>query len=98
MPLQTVEDVDQEAPLNEEDLLLEMVRSVVRRPEKVAIAATHGRDTTVLTITVDQDDIRHVFGREHRTIQALTHLIAKSAAMRNRRTIVNLDIDPELKD
>lgn len=75
-----------------------MVRSVVRRPNKVSISTTRGRETTVLTIAVDQDDIKHVIGREHRTIQALTHLIAKSAAMTNRRAIVNLEMKDDPRD
>ena len=84
------------APLAEEDLLLEVVRSVVRHPERVTIHTTHGREITVMTITVDPDDISHVIGRDHRTISALRHLLAKSAAMNGRKAIVNLDIQQEL--
>jgi predicted RNA-binding protein YlqC (UPF0109 family) len=83
------------SPLNEKDLLLEVVRSVVRHPERVTIHTVHGKEITVLTISVDPQDISHVIGREHRTIQAVRHLLAKSAAMNGRKAIVNLDIQPE---
>lgn len=81
--------------LEEEDLLLEIIRSVVRHPKRVTIDATRGKEITVLTISVDPEDISHVIGREHRTIQAVRHLLAKSAAMNGRKAIVNLDIQPE---
>lgn len=75
----------------EEALLLEVVRSVVRHPDRVTISTTHGKEISVLTITVDPQDISHVIGREHRTIQAVRHILAKSAAMNGRKAIVNLD-------
>lgn len=78
-------------PMEESELLLEMVRCVVRNPGKVSVSATRSRDTTVLTISVDEEDLKHVIGREHRTIDAITHLIAKSAAMGQHKAIVNLD-------
>ena len=84
------------APLAEEDLLLEVVRSVVRHPERVTISTTHGKEITVLTISVDPQDVSHIIGREHRTISAVRHLLAKSAAMNGRKAIVNLDIQQEL--
>jgi predicted RNA-binding protein YlqC (UPF0109 family) len=95
----TNQAANQEATtIDEKMLLLSMVQAVVRQPEKVAISTTRGRDVSVLTISVDPQDISHVIGKEHRTIQALTHLIAKSAAMVGRRVLVNLDIqnDPEV--
>jgi predicted RNA-binding protein YlqC (UPF0109 family) len=80
-------------PIDEVALLTTMVRAVSRQPEKVVVSATHGKNVTVLTVTVDSEDVSHVFGRDHRTIQSITHLVVKAAAMRGKRMIVNLDIE-----
>lgn len=84
-------------PFDPTSLLLDMVRAVVYHPDHVEISTTFGREITVLTISVDPEDMSHLIGRDHRTISALRHLIAKSAAMNGRKAIVNLDIQHELE-
>jgi len=81
---------DPEGVLDEGDLLLEIVRSIVRNPQKVEIKTERGPGTTVLTINVDPADRGHVIGRERRTMEALIHLFAKSATIEGRRTIIHL--------
>lgn len=79
-----------EGVLEEADLLLEVIRSLVRNPQKVSVDETRGTGTTILTITVDPSDRGHIIGREGRTIEAITHIFAKSASMEGRRTLVQL--------
>jgi hypothetical protein len=77
--------------LEEDDLLLELVRSIVQHPEKVHIEVTRGRSVTLLTITVDPSDRGHVIGREGRTLHALSHLFSKAAYLDGRKTIIQMD-------
>jgi len=89
---------DPESVLDESDLLLEIVRSIVRNPQKVEVVAERGPTTTVLTITVDPSDRGHVIGRERKTMEALIHLFAKSATLEDRRVIIRLagvDLRPQ---
>jgi predicted RNA-binding protein YlqC (UPF0109 family) len=81
---------DPDGVLDEGDLLLEVVRSIVRNPQKVEVVAERGPTTTTLTITVDPEDRGHVIGRERRTMDALIHLFSKSATIEGRRTIIRL--------
>jgi len=83
-------DDDPEGVLDEADLLLEVVRSIVRNPQKVEVSAKRGPTTTVLTITVDPSDRGHVIGRDRKTMDALIHLFCKSATIEGRRTLIHL--------
>ena len=81
---------DADGVLDEEDLLLEVVRAIVRNPQKVEVVAERGPTMTTLTITVDPEDRGHVIGRERRTMEALIHLFSKSATIEGRRTVIRL--------
>jgi len=83
-------NTDTDDVLEESELLLEMVRSIVNNPAKVSVEATKGKDTTLLILTVDPDDRGHVIGRDRRTLDALRHLFSKAAYLENRRTIIQL--------
>ena len=87
-----VSDLDHqdEGILEDSELLLELVKSIVRNPSKVSIDVARGKDTTLLTITVDDSDRGHVIGRDRKTIDAINHLFAKSAAMDSRRVVIQL--------
>jgi predicted RNA-binding protein YlqC (UPF0109 family) len=89
--IQPLEDTTDDGVLEESELLLEVVRSLVRKPEQVRIETIYGQSTTVLTIIVDPSDRGHVIGKDHRTIDAITHLFSKSAAMEKRRVLVQMD-------
>jgi len=77
--------------LEESELLLELVRSIVRSPEKVSVHSAKGRGTTVLTVTVDPSDRGQVIGREHRTLDAIMHLFEKAAGLDHRRVVIQLE-------
>lgn len=78
--------------LEESELLLELVRSIVRHPEKVKIDSAKGQTTTLLTIMVDPEDRGHVIGKEHKTLDAIIHLFVKAAYMDGgRQVLIQLD-------
>ena len=81
---------DEDLVLEESELLLELVRSVVRNPAKVSVEATRGRETTLLTLTVDPEDRGHVIGRERRTLDAIEHLFTKAAYIEGRKVVLQL--------
>lgn len=77
--------------LEESELLLELVRSIVSKPEAVSVDVVKGKSTTLLTLTVDPEDRGHVIGREHRTFEAIKHLFSKAAFLENRKVVIQLD-------
>jgi predicted RNA-binding protein YlqC (UPF0109 family) len=82
----TVDDV-----LEESELLLELIRSIVTNPAAVSVDAARGQKNTLLTITVDPKDRGHVLGKDHKTFDALQHLFSKAAYMCGRQLTIALD-------
>lgn len=86
-----------EGVLEESELLLELIRSIVRRPEKVSVKCDDGqgpatlRPATILTIHVDPEDRGHVIGKNHQTWGAIIHLFTKAAFMDGRKILIQLD-------
>jgi predicted RNA-binding protein YlqC (UPF0109 family) len=89
--LETNESETEGVVLDESELLLEVVRSIVCNPEKVEIETVRGEKTTVLTISVDNDDYGQVVGRFHRTLDAINHLFSKAASLEGRKVIIQLN-------
>jgi len=82
---------NEEGILEESDLLLEIVRSIVNHPEKVVVESTQGKETTLLTLKVDPEDYGQVIGKYHKTLDAIQHLFSKAAFLDGRRTIIQLN-------
>ena len=69
-------------------------RALVDAPEKVAVAESEQRGTTVVELTVAQGDTGKVIGRQGRIAEALRTLVAATAHHHGIRA--SLDIrDPE---
>jgi len=81
---------DDDFMLREDELLLEMVRAMVKHPNAVKIESTRGSETTLLTITVHPDDRGQVIGRERRTLDAMTHILSKAVYRDGRRVLLQL--------
>lgn len=77
--------------LEESELLLELIRSIVSKPEKVTVEATKAHRTTILTIAVDPSDRGHVIGKDHKTLVAIEHLFSKAAFLENRKVIIQVE-------
>lgn len=79
---------DPEAVLDEQDLLLEMVRAIVRHSDRVKIEAVRGEKTSLLSIYVDPEDRGQVIGKGHQTLEALQHIMMKTAFLDGERKVV----------
>jgi len=88
---ETISTDSESLVLTEEELLLELARSIVRKPEKVSVDVARGKAVTLLTLTVDPDDRGHVIGRNRQTLNAIIHLFGKSAYLDGRKVIIHLD-------
>jgi predicted RNA-binding protein YlqC (UPF0109 family) len=77
-------------PLTDSDLLTEILRAFVTRPEEIRVEESRQDNCTNLTIHVSQDDVGVVIGRDHSTIQALRHIFSRVAVANNSRTYVHI--------
>lgn len=77
-------------PLVDEDLLAEMVRALVDRPEAVRVEAVTRADAVELQVHVDPADRRHVIGRKGWMVMLLRQFFGVLAAHRNGKTTIEI--------
>ena len=73
------------------ELLEELAKRLVDRPEDVKVDAFEEDDgTVVLELTVAEDDYGKVIGRGGRTANALRTVVKAAAVRENRRVLVDI--------
>jgi predicted RNA-binding protein YlqC (UPF0109 family) len=73
------------------ELLEYLVRGLVEHPDEVRVNEVEEEDgTTVLELSVAQDDYGSVIGRGGRTVSALRTVVKTAAAKRERRVFVDI--------
>ena len=67
-----------------------LVRSLVKNPDQVCVAEREENDTWIYEVTVAQEDMGKVIGKQGRIAKAI-RTVAKAAATReNRRVMVEI--------
>lgn len=69
------------------ELLEEIARALVDKPEEVHVSEVAGEQTTVLELRVAQDDLGKVIGRQGRTARAIRTILG-AAGMKLRKHFV----------
>jgi uncharacterized protein len=73
------------------DLVEYLVKALVDRPDEVSVEEFEEDDgTVVLELSVADDDVGKVIGRNGRTVNALRTVIRASAVRHNRRVLVDV--------
>jgi predicted RNA-binding protein YlqC (UPF0109 family) len=72
------------------ELLEYLAQGLVERPDQVSVKEVQEQDTTVLELSVADDDYGNVIGRGGRTASALRAVIKSAGAKRNRRVFVDI--------
>jgi predicted RNA-binding protein YlqC (UPF0109 family) len=73
------------------ELLEELARRLVDRPEEVKVDQFEEDDgTVVLELSVDDDDYGKIIGRGGRTANALRTVVKAAAVRENRRVLVDI--------
>lgn len=82
------------AALTDQEFVESVVKSIVEKPEKVAVKRTIDERGVLIELKVDASDMGSVIGKEGRTAKALRTLLRVIGAKNNAR--VNLKIvEPE---
>ena len=71
-----------------QELLLHVVRPIVANPDSVSVQLVEGEAASVLELSVHEDDIERVRGREGRTLRSVRNII--SAAAGKKKASVDL--------
>ena len=77
-------------PLEDADLLEEMVRALVDRPEAVRVQEKVEGDRFELLIHVHREDRRHVIGRQGQMVMQLRRFFGVIAARKKRRILIEV--------
>jgi len=72
------------------ELLAHLARHLVDDPDAVSVEEVHREGTTVLKLTVAQDDVGKVIGRQGRIARALRTLVRASGARSNERALLEI--------
>ena len=71
-------------------LVLEIVRQLVDTPVEVAVSATEGQHTVVLTVRVAPTDVGKVIGKKGRIADALRIIVNAAAAKQGKRALLEI--------
>jgi predicted RNA-binding protein YlqC (UPF0109 family) len=73
------------------ELVEYLAKALVDRPEEVSVDEFEEDDGTIIfELTVAEDDVGKVIGRNGRTVNALRTVIRASAVRHNRRVLVDV--------
>ena len=76
-------------------LVENIVQALVDKPEDVIVSETAGESIVILEITVHQDDIGKVIGKEGRIANAIRVVAKAAAAKRDKKVTVEIVTDSE---
>lgn len=72
------------------ELLTQIIKQIVDKPDEVTVNEVQGERSIVLEIKVADEDVGKVIGREGRIINALRQIIKAAAGKRNKRINIEL--------
>jgi uncharacterized protein len=73
-----------------EDLLAFIARNLVDEPDDVRVQAVDGDRATVYELSVAEDDLGKVIGKDGRTARAIRTLLAATSARLRKRAILEI--------
>jgi predicted RNA-binding protein YlqC (UPF0109 family) len=72
------------------DLVTQIARALVDKPEEVAVAEVQGNQTSVLELRVAKDDIGKVIGKQGRIAHAMRTIVSSVSAKEKKRTVLEI--------
>jgi len=72
------------------ELVAHIAASLVDQPDQVSVNQTEGDDTVAIELSVAQEDLGKVIGKQGRTARAMRSLLAAAASRKDKKS--RLDI------
>ena len=76
--------------MNQKELVEYIASSLVDNPDQVQVRETEGEQGTVLQLSVSQEDIGKIIGRQGRTARAIRTLIGAGSAKNKKRVFLEI--------
>jgi predicted RNA-binding protein YlqC (UPF0109 family) len=71
-------------------LVEDLARALVDRPEEVSVTEKTGEHATQLELKVAESDLGRVIGKQGRTARSIRSLVGAAAAKRSRRYVLEI--------
>ena len=71
-------------------ILLDITKAIVEDPESVSVSEKVSGDTVVLELSVAQQDMGRVIGKEGKIAKSIRTVMRAAAAKENKRVIVDI--------
>ena len=72
------------------DLVTQIARALVDKPEEVAVAEVQGNQTSVLELRVAKEDIGKVIGKQGRIAHAMRTIVSSVSAKEKKHTVLEI--------
>ena len=73
-----------------QDFVAYLIKNLVDKPSEVAVKVYDGSKSTIVEVTVDQEDVAKLVGRQGKTIKALRTIAITVGARFGRRVKLEL--------
>jgi predicted RNA-binding protein YlqC (UPF0109 family) len=72
------------------ELIEQIVRAIVEKPEEVQVKAIEGEHAVVIELRVAKDDIGKVIGKQGKTITAMRTILNATRAQKQKRQVLEV--------
>jgi predicted RNA-binding protein YlqC (UPF0109 family) len=72
------------------ELIEYIAKSLVDKPEAVAVRETHGEKTTIIELRVAQEDLGKVIGKQGRTAQSMRTILNAAGTKLGKRCVLEI--------
>lgn len=76
--------------MNLKELVTEMAKALVDKPEEVSVTEIEGEQTTVVELKVAKEDLGKVIGKEGRTARALRTILGAASTKIRKRSVLEI--------
>lgn len=67
-----------------------LAKSLVDNPEKVSVNEVEGEKTTILELSVAEDDLGKIIGKHGRTARAMRTVVSAAASKEHKRAVLEI--------
>lgn len=76
--------------MNEQELVMHIVKALASKPEEVSTSIVEGEKTTIIELKVAKEDLGKVIGKQGRTAKAIRTVISAGNNHSNKRITLEI--------
>ncbi len=72
------------------DLIIEIAKALVDKPEEVHVTEVEGEQTTVIELKVAKEDLGKIIGKEGRTARSIRTILGAASTKLRKRSVLEI--------